>query len=142
MTREEIQALVDQFVSAWTAQDLERLLACYDEHAELISPLLHTQKEINGIERAHQDLFIAFADMVADVHSVVIDVERQQAVLVLTISATQRGDFHGFPASGRRVTTPTAFVMQLKDGRIMSERRLYDYGGFLMQLGILKARTV
>ena len=142
MTREEIQAVVDQFVSAWTAQDLERLLACYDERAELSSPLLHTQRGINGIERAHQDLFIAFADMASEVHNVVIDVERQQAVLVFTISATQRGDFQGFPASGRRVATPSAFVMQLKDGRIISERRLYDYGGFLMQLGILKTRSV
>ena len=32
MTREEIQALVDQFVSAWTAQDLERLLAWFDRY--------------------------------------------------------------------------------------------------------------
>ena len=142
MTRDEIQTLVDEFVAAWTAQNLERLLACYDDHAELSSPLLHTQKGINGIERAHQDLFLGFADMASEVHNVVIDVERQQAVLVFTISATQRGDFHGYPASGRRVLTPSAFVMQLKNGRIISERRLYDYGGFLMQLGILKARSV
>ena len=142
MTRDEIQTLVDEFVAAWTAQNLERLLACYDTAAELNSPLLHTQRGIEGIERAHQDVFMAFADNTLDVHNVVIDVERQQAVLVFTLGATMRGEFHGFPASGRRTATPCAFVMQFKNGRIISERRLYDYGGFLMQLGILKTRSV
>jgi uncharacterized protein (TIGR02246 family) len=42
MTREEIQALVDRFVKAWAAKDIEALLACYDEQADLTSPLLHT----------------------------------------------------------------------------------------------------
>ena len=142
MTRDEIQKLIDEFVSAWTAQNLERLLGCYGETAELVSPLLHTQRGIDAIERAHQDLFLAFADNVLDVHDVVVDVEGQQAVLVFTLNATQHGEFHGFPASGRRTNTQCAFVMQFKNGRIASERRLYDYGGFLMQLGILKTRSM
>jgi hypothetical protein len=38
------------------------------------------------------------------------------------------------------VETPSAYVFHLKDGRIVSERRIYDFAGFLMQLGILKAK--
>ena len=118
MTRDEIQTLIDEFVSAWGAQNLERLLACYGETAELVSPLLHTQRGIDAIDRAHQDVFMAFTDNVLDVHNVVIDVEGQQAVLVFTLQATQRGEFHGFPASGRRTNTQCAFVMQFKNGCI------------------------
>jgi hypothetical protein len=33
-------------------------------------------------------------------------------------------------------------VFTLKNGRIVSERRLYEYAGLLMQLGILKTRNV
>ena len=142
MTREEIQALVDRFVKAWAAEDIEALLACYDERAELTSPLLHTQRGIEAIERVHQDLFLAFADVVAEVHDIVIDTVAQRAVLVLTLHFTQRGEFLGFPASGRRGANQMAFVFHFKGGRIISERRLYDYGGFLMQLGILKAKSV
>jgi len=142
MTREEIQALVDRFVQAWAAEDIEALLACYDEQAELTSPLLHTQRGIEAIEHVHQDLFLAFADVMTEVHDVVIDTVAQRAVLVITIHATQRGDFQGFPASGRKMANQSAFVFHFKDDRIISERRLYDYGGFLMQLGILKARSV
>ena len=61
---------------------------------------------------------------------------------MFTIHATQRGDFLGFPPSGRRTATPSAFVFHLKDGRIISERRLYDFGGFMMQLGIIKTKSV
>lgn len=142
MTHNEIQTLVDQFVRAWTAEDLDALLECYDEGAELISPLLHTVRGIEAIERSHQDLFLAFSNIATEVHDVVVDVENQQAVLVFTIHATQHGDFLGFAASGRRIATPSAFVFHLKNGRIISERRLYDFGGLLMQLGILKARGV
>jgi steroid delta-isomerase-like uncharacterized protein len=142
MTREEIQVLVDRFVQAWTAEDLDRLVACYDERAEVSSPLLHTQRGIEAIERAHQDLFLSFSDVVTEVHDIIIDVEQQRAVVVLTTTTTHKSDFHGFPASGRRVSMPTAFVFHLKDGKIIAERRLYDFGGFLMQLGILKTRSV
>jgi len=79
---------------------------------------------------------------VTDVHEVVIDAEEQRAVLVFTIHATQRGEFLGFPASGRRTAATSAFVFHLKEGRIISERRLYDFGGFMMQLGILKTKGV
>jgi steroid delta-isomerase-like uncharacterized protein len=142
MTHNEIQTLVDQFVRAWTAADLDALLECYDEGAELISPLLHTVRGIEAIERSHQDLFLAFSNIATEVHDVVVDVEHQQAVLVFTIHATQHGDFLAFAASGRRIATPSAFVFHLKNGRIISERRLYDFGGLLMQLGILKAKGV
>jgi len=142
MTRNEIQTLVDRFVRAWTAKDLDALLECYDEQAELFSPLLHTLRGVEAIERSHQDLFLAFSDVVTEVHDVVIDVENERAVLVFTIHTTQQGDFLGYPASGRRIATPSAYVFHLKNGRIMSERRLYDYGGFLMQLGIIKAKVV
>jgi steroid delta-isomerase-like uncharacterized protein len=142
MTRNEIQVLVERFVKAWAGEDIDGLLACYDEQAELVSPLLHTVRGLEAIEAAHQDLFIAFADVVADVHDIVIDVEDQRAVLVFTTHATQNGEFLGFPPSQRRIATPSAYVFHLKDGRIVSERRIYDFAGFLMQLGILKAKGV
>src|SRR5438093_3746827 len=140
MTRSEVQAFVDTWVRAWTAQDLDALLACYDPHAELVSPLLRTVRGIESIERSHQDLFLAFSDVATDVHDIVIDVENQQAVLVFTIHATHKGDFLGFPASGRRIANASAYIFRLKDRRIIAERRLYDFGGFLMQLGIIKTK--
>ena len=142
MTRSEIKALVDSWLRAWTAADIEGLLACYDSRAELVSPLFRTVRGIDAIERSNQELFVAFSEVQSEVHDVVIDEEQQQAVLVFTIRATQRGEFLGFPASRKRVETPSAYVFQFSDGHIVAERRLYDFGGFLMQLGIIKPRSV
>jgi len=46
MTRIEMQTLIDRWVRAWTTKDLEALLECYGEHAELFSPLFHTVRGI------------------------------------------------------------------------------------------------
>ena len=140
MTRSEIDSVVQSWVRAWTAQDLDALLACYDAQAQLVSPLLRNPRGIAEIERLHQDLFVAFSDVSVDVHDVIIDTDTQQAVLVFTIQATHRAEFHGFPASGKRIATPSAYVFQFRNGRITAERRLYDFGGFLMQLGVIKAK--
>jgi steroid delta-isomerase-like uncharacterized protein len=142
MTRSEIQALVERFVKAWAGEDIDALLGCYDEQAELVSPLLHTVRGLEAIEGAHQDLFTAFADVAVVVHDIIVDVENQRAVLVFTTHATQKGEFLGFPPSQRRIASPSAYVFHLKDGRIVFERRIYDFAGFLMQLGILKAKGV
>src|SRR5262249_54715118 len=142
MTRIQIQEFVSAWVRAWTAEDLEALLACYDNDAELVSPLLRTVRGLSAIERSHQDLFLAFADVEVEVHDVVIDEAQQRAVLIFTTHATQQGEFLGLPPSRRRTATASAFVFTLENGRIASERRLYDYGGFLMQLGIIKTRSV
>jgi len=101
---------MDRWVKARSAEDLDGLVACYDEQAELISPLLHTVRGIAAIERSQQDLFHAFSDIAAEVHDIVIDAEDQQAVLVFTTHATQQREFLGFPESGRRTATQVAFV--------------------------------
>jgi steroid delta-isomerase-like uncharacterized protein len=140
MTREEIRTLVESWVRAFAAEDLEALLALYDPQAELVSPMLHTQRGVGAIERSHQDLFHAFADVKLDIHDIVIDVDSQHAALIFTAHGTQHGDLLGFPPSHRRTATPSIYVFRLNDGRIIAERRVYDYGGVLMQLGIIKPR--
>ena len=140
MTRSEIQAFLESWVRAWTAEDLEALLACYDEQAELVSPLLRTVRGVGAIERSHQDLFSAFSDIAVDVHDIIVDVDNQQAVLVFTIHATQQGEFLGVAPSRKRTATQSAYIFRFKDRRIIGERRLYDFGGLLMQLGIIKPR--
>jgi hypothetical protein len=35
---------------------------------------------------------------------------------------------------------PIVWVCTLDDGRIVHERRLYDFTGMLMQIGVLKAK--
>jgi hypothetical protein len=38
------------------------------------------------------------------------------------------------------VTIPVAFLYEFKDGKIVRDRRMYDFTGLLIQLGTLRAK--
>jgi predicted ester cyclase len=57
-----------------------------------------------------------------------------------TISGTQEGPLLGVPPSGRAVKFWIVFLFDLADGKIVRERRIYDFTGLLIQLGTLKAK--
>jgi predicted ester cyclase len=59
---------------------------------------------------------------------------------ILTIEGTDDGQFLGLPPTGKSFRVPAVFLYELKDGQIASERRIYDFTGLLMQVGLLKAR--
>jgi len=46
------------------------------------------------------------------------------------------------PPTGRAVSVPVVFVYELRDGRIRHERRIYDFTGVLVQVGLLKAKPI
>ena len=56
------------------------------------------------------------------------------------IVGTHAGDFFGLPASGRHVQAVCAFVYTLKDNQIVHERRILDFTGVLVQVGVLRAK--
>ena len=44
------------------------------------------------------------------------------------------------PPTGKSFRVPAVFLYDLKDGQIARERRIYDFTGVLMQVGLLKAK--
>ncbi len=40
----------------------------------------------------------------------------------------------------RAVSVPIVFFYEVRDGRIVRERRVYDFTGVLVQVGLLKAK--
>jgi len=73
-----------------------------------------------------------------DVEEVLVD--DQRAAVMATFTGTDRGGFMGMPATGRHVTIPVVFLYEFKDGKIMRDRRVYDFTGMLVQVGTLKAK--
>ena len=49
-------------------------------------------------------------------------------------------EFLGFEPTGKRFQMSMAFVHRLKDRKIVHERRIYDFTGVLVQIGVLKAK--
>jgi steroid delta-isomerase-like uncharacterized protein len=140
MTREEITAMFDRRQAAWRAYDAAALAADHAPDAVVISPTGGVLEGRHDIERIYKIWFTAFPDLMFTERDLLIDGDR--VVLAVSLSGTHAGDFFGLPASGRRVQAVCAFVYTLRDGLIVHERRILDFTGILVQVGVLRAKPV
>ena len=67
-------------------------------------------------------------------------IDGNKVVQSITMTGTQRGDFCGFPPTGKGFQMRCAFLFSFEDDRIAYEFRIYDFTGILVQLGVLKAK--
>ena len=59
---------------------------------------------------------------------------------VLAIEGTHIGDFMGMSPSGKPLRLAAVFLYELGNRQLIRERRLYDFTGPLVQIGVLKAK--
>jgi steroid delta-isomerase-like uncharacterized protein len=139
MTREEIVAVFARRREAWHNLDAAALAADYADKATVESPLAGgSATGRDEIERLYATYFVAFPDFKFEEEALLIDADR--AAQLARITGTDSGGFMGMPPTGRRITFRIAFVHTFADGRIASERRVYDFTGLLIQVGVLKAK--
>jgi steroid delta-isomerase-like uncharacterized protein len=143
MTSDDIRAFFTRFLTVWERQNLTDIVECYRPDARIDSPMFHAISGRAEIEKSFKDLFRAFDEWSFRIDDIVIDRgSEDRAVLIYTANMTHRGDLFGMPGTGRRVETSGALIIRFENGRIATERRLYDFTGLLVQLGVLKARAV
>jgi steroid delta-isomerase-like uncharacterized protein len=141
MNRQDIVALFERRQQAWARLDAAALAADHSDDGVVESPLAGgTARGREAIEKLYRTYLSAFGDMKFEQDELLIDGDR--VALLARVSGTDTGGFMGMPASGRQVNFPTVFVFELRDGRIARERRIYDFTGVLVQVGLLKAKPV
>ncbi len=140
VTREQIVALLARRNAAWAARDTASLAAMHAPHGTVASPTGGVLEGRDEIARVYNLWFSAFPDLVMRDDGAIIDGGR--AVQILRFSGTHAGEFFGLPPTGRRVEVLIASVLTLADGLIADERRIYDFTGLLVQVGVLKAKPV
>lgn len=139
MTRDDIVALLDRRIQAWSRLDALALAADYADDAVVESPLAGgLARGREAIAQVFQAYFTAFPDLETQPGDVLIDGNR--AAVMATFTGTDRGGFMGLPATGRRVKIPVVFFYEFKDGHITRDRRVYDFTSVLLQVGALKAK--
>jgi predicted ester cyclase len=72
-------------------------------------------------------LFNGFPDVVFSAEGLVIDGNR--SVWITETRGTDTGGFLGVPPTGRPFRLPVVWVCTLDGGRIVHERRIYDFTG-------------
>ena len=140
MTRDDILALLERRRDAWHAHDAEALAATHAPDGVVVSPTGGVLEGRAEIARIYRLWFSAFPDVRFRTDDVLVDGDR--VVEVAQVSGTHAGDFFGVPASGRHIEVQVALIMTVAEGLISEERRIYDFTGFLVQVGVLKAKPV
>jgi predicted ester cyclase len=137
MTRAETLAFFKRRQDAYEDLDAKVLAADYTEDSVIESPSagVHTGRDA---EKALGAMFDAFLDLTMAVDDLVIDGDI--VVTILTAEGTHMRPLLGFEPTGKRFQMSGAFVHRLKDRKIIHERRIYDFTGLLVQIGVLKAK--
>ena len=138
MTRQQMLDFFKRREEAHEDLDAAALAAGYAEHAVIESPSAGVHIGREAAERTFRVIFNAFLDLTTTLDNLVID--GNSAVRVLTLEGTHIGEFLGIPPTGKRFKMPAVFFYELENGKIVRERRIYDFTGLLVQIGVLKAK--
>jgi steroid delta-isomerase-like uncharacterized protein len=138
MTRDDVVAVLERQQGAMDRRDWATFRTLYAEDARVESPLGGSMQGPDAIVNGTDAFFSAFPDAVILRQPVIVDGNR--AVVMAEVTGTQLGAIMGLPPSGRAFRLPTTFVFVLRDGLIVEERRIYDFTGLLIQIGVLKAK--
>ena len=138
MTRDDIMALLARRHDAIVRRDAAALMADYAEDAVVESPLAGIVKGREANEQVYRALWSAFPDRVDRVEEPIVDGDR--AAQVDTITGTDLGGFMGLAPTGKPFRIPIVFLFTFNDRHIVHERRIYDFTGMLVQIGVLKAK--
>jgi steroid delta-isomerase-like uncharacterized protein len=139
MTRDEIVDLLGRWLAALERRDADAYIRLYADEAVVDSPLGGMVSGHERIRAAFDAFFAAFPDAVFTCEPPCIDGDR--AVVVSTISGTHTGMISGLPASRKPFRFSLVFVFDLRGGRIVRDRRVYDFTGLLVQIGMIKAKV-
>ena len=138
MTREQIVDLFDRRTTAVNSHDIEAIAALYAEDAVVESPLGGTHQGRAAIRGVIEAFLAALTDATFTEDDLIIDGDR--VVQVLTLSGTDTGGLMGMAPSGKPALLPMVIVCRVAGGLIAHERRIYDFTGMLVQIGVLKAK--
>ena len=137
MTREETVAFFKRRQEAYEDLNAKTLASDYADDAVIESPSagVHSRRDA---EKALGAVFDAFMDLTLTVDDLVIDGDR--VITIHSVEGTHMREFLGLEPTGKRFQMSMAIVHRMKDRKIIHERRIYDFTGMLVQIGLLKAK--
>jgi steroid delta-isomerase-like uncharacterized protein len=139
MTREELQGIAERYVELWRRRDPAAIAQYHASDGVAESPIYATLRGRKAIEDASRAFFTSFPDATLEIDAILVDAPR--VAIFTTVNATHVNEFFGMPGTNRHIEFRNARLMKMDDqGLIVHERRIYDFTGLLVQLGILRAR--
>ena len=138
MTREQIFDLFNRREAAWRARDAHQLASDHAPDGVVVSPTGGVLEGRAEIERIYRVWFVGFPDLAFTTEDLLVDGDR--VALLCRFTGTHLGEFFGMAPTSRRIELAGAFIYRLQDGLIVHERRILDFTGVLIQVGVLRAK--
>lgn len=138
MTYDETVAFLRLREGKFNRHDVNALAADHTDDGVVRSPIFPLVQGVVKIQSSYRALFTMFPDFHITFEPPIIDGNR--AAHPFSVRATHVGEFMGMPGTGRKFTLVGALLYLFDDGLIAEERRIYDFTGLLMQVGVLKGR--
>jgi steroid delta-isomerase-like uncharacterized protein len=138
MNRDEIEALFAQRVALFRRRDSAGLAKGHAEDGVVESPIFGIVRGRAAIEASYASLFRAFPDSIFEMPGLIVD--DAHVVQLFKMHATHSAEMFGLPATNRQFNIEGALVHEMKDRHIAHERRIYDFTGMLIQIGVLRPR--
>jgi steroid delta-isomerase-like uncharacterized protein len=138
MNRDKIASLLDRRFAALNRRDIATLMTIHAADGVVDSPLGGHAKGSEAIRKVYESWLVSFPDAQFEAEAPIVDGDRVAQVAVVT--GTDMGGFMGLPPTGKKFTMPMVFLFTMGDGKIQHERRVYDFTGLMVQLGVLKAK--
>lgn len=138
MTRAEVLAFFERRETAWQKHDASALAADHSPNGIVVSPTGGVLEGRNDIRHIYEVWFRAFPDLTFTTEDLIVDDER--VALLGRASGTHLGEFFGMSATSRRIELACVFIYRMEGGLIAHERRVLDFTGLLVQVGVLRAK--
>ncbi len=139
MTSDDLASFIDRHSAAWARRDPALLSANHAAAGLVVSPMFHRVEGRAQIQKTYADLFAAFPDW--DMRYEDPFTSGNRIAVFFSVLATHEGEFMGVRGSRRRCAIEGVSLFQLDaDLLIEEERRVYDFTGLLIQLGVLRVR--
>ncbi len=140
MTRDETQEFFDRRIRAWNEHDVAALALAHAEGCVLESPLVGKLMGRAAIENIYRGFMTSFPDLTVDNRELIVDGHR--VVQTVTFAGTNTGGFMSMAPTGKHFSFDAVLICTMRDGQIAHEKRIYDFTGFLLEIGVLKAKPI
>lgn len=136
ITRTAALELARELSDAVNDHDVARLIACYDVNAVTVSPVAGEIKGIEQIASWWHEIFQRFPDWHVQTHDVLFEGDR--LAFFGTATATDNSGWFGQPPTGERFTYRALILLNLRDGKIIRDERIYDSSALMQRLEKLR----
>ena len=139
MTREDLQGVAERYVATWKRREPDAMALFHAPDGVAESPIYATLRGRKAIQDAFRAFFTSFPDATLETDAMLVDAPR--IAIFTTVNATHVNEFFGMPGTNRHIEFRMARLMETDEhGLITHERRIYDFTGLLVQVGILRAK--